>query len=87
MTAMTIVAETHRFVVGVDTHVRNHVYTILAGSTGVVIDTKDFPTTPAGFNRALAWVARRTEADADTLWSLMDIQWLRRHGWMPNSTT
>src|SRR5699024_9819620 len=32
------------------------------------VDTKDFPTTAAGINRALAWIARRTEADADTLW-------------------
>jgi len=65
---MTIVADTHPFVVGVDTHARKHVYTILTAATGVVIDTNDFPTTTAGINRAMAWVARRTEADADTLW-------------------
>src|SRR5699024_4746842 len=53
---------------GVDTHARNHVYTILAAATGMLIDTKDFPTTPAGIKRAIAWTARRTEADADTLW-------------------
>src|SRR5699024_9989890 len=47
---------------------RNHVYTILTAATGAVVDTKDFPTTAAGINRELAWVARRTEADADTLW-------------------
>lgn len=67
-TAMSIVAETHPFVVGVDTHARKHVYTILTAATGAVIATDDFPTTVAGINRALAWVARRTEADADTLW-------------------
>lgn len=65
---MTIVAHSHPFVVGVDTHARNHVYTILATATGEVIDTNDFPTTTAGINRAMAWVARRTQADADTLW-------------------
>ncbi|OAV62984.1 IS110 family RNA-guided transposase [Enteractinococcus helveticum] len=65
---MSIVAHTHPFVVGVDTHARNHVYTILTAATGAVVDTKDFPTTAAGINRALAWIARRTEADADTLW-------------------
>src|SRR5699024_1775430 len=65
---MSIVADTHPFVVGVDTHARKHVYSILIANTGAVIDTKDFPTTAAGMNRALAWVARRTEADADTLW-------------------
>lgn len=65
---MSIVADTHPFVVGVDTHARNHVYTILAASTGAFLDSGDFPTTTAGINRAMAWVARRTEADADTLW-------------------
>jgi transposase len=65
---MSIVAHSHPFVVGVDTHARNHVYAILAAPTGEVIDTQDFPTTVAGINRAIAWVARRTNADADTLW-------------------
>src|SRR5699024_3440963 len=66
-TAMSLVAEIHPFVVGVDTHARQHVYTILT-PTGMLIDTRDFPTSPAGINRALAWVARRTQAHADTLW-------------------
>ena len=65
---MSIVADNHPFVVGVDTHARKHVYTILIAATGVVVDSKDFPTTTAGINRAIDWVARRTQADADTLW-------------------
>lgn len=65
---MSIVADTYPFVVGVDTHARKHVYTILTTTTGAVVDAKDFPTTTAGINRAIAWVARRTEADAETLW-------------------
>ena len=65
---MSIVAHSHPFVVGVDTHARKHVYTILTPTTGAVIDTRDFPTTTAGISRAISWVARRTEADADTLW-------------------
>lgn len=65
---MSIVAHSHPFVVGVDTHARNHVYAILAAGTGELLETRDFPTTPAGIGRAIAWVARRTEADADTLW-------------------
>ncbi|MDN6679245.1 MAG: IS110 family transposase [Yaniella sp.] len=65
---MPIVAHSHPFIVGVDTHARKHVYSILIANTGAVIDTKDFPANAAGMNRALAWVARRTEADADTLW-------------------
>lgn len=65
---MSIVAHSHPFVVGVDTHARKHVYTILTAGTGAFLESRDFPTTTAGINRALAWVARRTEADADTLW-------------------
>jgi hypothetical protein len=65
---MSIVAHSHPFVVGVDTHARNHVYAILNAGTGELIDTRDFPTTPTGISRAIAWVARRTGADADTLW-------------------
>ncbi|WP_345362759.1 IS110 family transposase, partial [Citricoccus nitrophenolicus] len=68
MTAISIVAHSHPFVVGVDTHARNHVYAILAAKTGELVDTQDFPTTGAGINRAIAWVARRTNADADALW-------------------
>src|SRR5699024_4865145 len=30
--------------------------------------TRAFPSTAAGNSRAIAWVARRTGADADTLW-------------------
>ncbi|MEW1981447.1 IS110 family transposase [Citricoccus sp. NPDC079358] len=68
MTVMSIVAHSHPFVVGVDTHARNHVYAILAPATGALLETREFPTTAAGIKRAMAWVARRTDADADTLW-------------------
>jgi transposase len=64
---MSIVAHAHPFVVGVDTHARNHVYAILAATTGARLDTREFPTSAAGINRAISWVARRTGADADTL--------------------
>ena len=53
---------------GVDTHARNHVYAILDATNGALLDTQSFPTTAAGINRAIKWVARRTDADADTLW-------------------
>src|SRR5690625_1634003 len=65
---MSIVAHSHPFVVGVDTHARNHVYAIVDGPVGKLIDTQSFPTTAAGINRAIRWVARRTGADAGTLW-------------------
>lgn len=68
MTAMSIVAHTHPFVVGVDTHARNHVYAILAANTGALLESRDFPATGAGINRAIDWVARRTGGNADTLW-------------------
>ncbi|MFI5084903.1 MAG: IS110 family transposase [Actinomycetales bacterium] len=68
MTAMSIVAHSHAFVVGVDTHARNHVYAIIAATTGELVDTRDFPTTSAGISRALAWAGRRTGADFGTLW-------------------
>jgi transposase len=64
---MTIVAYSHPFVVGVDTHARKHVFAIIAAS-GERIESRDFPATGAGINRAIAWVARRTEADLATLW-------------------
>ncbi|MDP9906511.1 IS110 family transposase [Arthrobacter bambusae] len=65
---MSIVAHSHPFVVGVDTHARNHVYAIIATTTGELLQTRDFPTTSAGINRAIAWVARLTGADLGTLW-------------------
>lgn len=65
---MSIVADSYPFVVGVDTHARNHVYAILAPATGALVETRSFPTSAAGITRAMAWVARRTDADADTLW-------------------
>lgn len=68
VTTMTIIPQSRPFGVGVDTHARNNVYAIRTPSTGALIDTRSFSVTAAGLNRAIAWVARRTDADADTLW-------------------
>lgn len=68
MTAMSIVSHCHPYVVGVDTHARNHVYVILDATNGALLDKQSFPTTAPGINRAIRWVARRTNADASTLW-------------------
>lgn len=65
---MSIVAHSRPFVVGVDTHAKNHVYAIISTATGALLQTRDFPTTGAGINRAIAWVARLTGADLGTLW-------------------
>lgn len=64
---MSTIAHSHRFVVGVDTHAQHHVYAITT-NLGEILDTKRFPTSSAGINRALSWVARRTEESPDTLW-------------------
>jgi len=64
---MTIVAHHHTFVVGVDTHARNHVLSILT-ATGEQIAQETFPTTKPGLSRAVAWVRRHTQGDLSTLW-------------------
>lgn len=68
MTVMSIVAHSYSFVVGVDTHARHHVYALVVPATGELLATRSFPTTAAGINRAIAWIARRTEAAAEVLW-------------------
>jgi hypothetical protein len=65
---MSIVAHSYPFVVGVDTHAKNHVYAILNALTGELLQTRDFPTTSTGINRAIAWAARLTGADFAVLW-------------------
>jgi hypothetical protein len=65
---MTIVAHEYPYVIGVDTHAKNHVLAILAAATGAVIDEGQFPATAAGMARAIEWVARRTGADLAALW-------------------
>lgn len=65
---MTIIAHSYAFVVGVDTHARNHVYAIVDCTTGEHLETRGFPTTSAGIKRALTWAGKRTGGDANTLW-------------------
>ena len=66
--AVTIVAHAYPFVVGVDTHVRTHTFSIMVAATGELISTEQFPATAAGMDRAVAWAARRTGGDLATLW-------------------
>jgi hypothetical protein len=85
---MTIVAHTHPFVIGVDTHARNHALAILAAPTGEVLDDAQFPATAAGLARAVSWAARRTSGDLDVLWVIEGVgtyepPWVsRRVGWL-----
>jgi hypothetical protein len=65
---VTIVAHTYPFVIGVDTHARNHALSILATPHGEVVDDAEFPATSAGMARALDWVGRRTGGDLESLW-------------------
>lgn len=65
---MAIVAHTRPFVIGVDTHARNHAISILACPTGEIIDEAQFPATTAGLSRAVSWAGRRTGGDAGVLW-------------------
>lgn len=69
---MSIVSYLYAFVVGVDTHARNHVYSIIT-TTGHRVDDREFPTTAKGLSRALDWVARRTGGDLSTLWVIEGI--------------
>lgn len=64
---MSIVAHLYSFFIGVDTHARNHVYTIIT-NTGILVETRSFPTSRAGIKRAMAWAGRRTDGDLDSLW-------------------
>ena len=65
---MAIVAHTHPFVIGADTHARNHAISILASPNGEVIDDAQFPTTGAGLKRAVVWAGRRTGGDLGAVW-------------------
>lgn len=65
---MTIVAHSHPFVIGVDTHARTHTYTVVVAATGQRLRTQTFPNTPAGRSRATAWAGRCSGGDTSTLW-------------------
>jgi transposase len=64
---VTIVARAHPFVIGLDTHARNHTLAILVAATGALIGSEQFPTRGAGMDRAATWVARRTGRDLAAL--------------------
>lgn len=64
---MTIVARSHTFVIGVDTHAKNHALAVLA-ATGEAVDDGQFPTTSAGIARMIDWAGRRTGGDLEVLW-------------------
>ena len=65
---MSIVAHVHPYVVGVDTHARHHVYSVLVSSTGELLGSQKSPTTEAGLKRAMRWVVHRTRSHVEALW-------------------
>lgn len=64
---MAIVADTHPYVIGVDTHAASHTFAVVASATGAVLDTATFPATEAAMSRALNRVGRRTGGDLGAL--------------------
>lgn len=56
------IADTVDLLIGVDTHAASHTFALINAATGTLADTQDFPTSPAGLRRALAWIQRRTGA-------------------------
>ena len=70
---VTIAAHARPFVVGVDTHARNHALAILVAATGELLAAEQFPATSSGMDRAIAWVGRRTGGDLASLWVIEGI--------------
>ena len=60
------VAETYRYVVGVDTHAATHSYAVV-DDRRALLDQATFPTSPAGLRRARDWIGRRTQGDLDSV--------------------
>lgn len=65
---MDIIAQIYRFVIGVDTHARKHVFAIIEAATGRLVATHDFQTTKAALARALNWVSKYINNHQEVLW-------------------
>ena len=70
---MSIVAHSHPFVVGVDTHAKTHTYAVIETGSGQLLGCEQFPTTSPGIARAISWAGRLTRGEAETLWSIEGI--------------
>lgn len=79
---MPIVAESYRFVIGIDTHAREHAYVIVEAATGALIDHRQFPTTGTALVRAIDWITRRTAeaTDGDLGQVLISMEGTRSYG-------
>lgn len=56
---MSIVTESHQYVIGIDTHSRTHMYVIVNTVKGAQIGCNAFPVTKLGMKRAIAWMRRK----------------------------
>lgn len=65
---MPIVAHSHPFVIGVDTHIRTHTLVVMVAATGELIATEQLPAANARLDRAVARAAHRTDGDLATSW-------------------
>lgn len=65
---MTIVAQEHSYVIGVDTHARTHTLAVVSAGAGELLGCEQFPASVAGMNRALSWAGRLTGGDLAVLW-------------------
>ena len=65
---MSIIAHNYRFVVGVDTHARHHVYSVICTDTGRLVGVRKFPASRAGFIRAISWVVKQAGDGEGILW-------------------
>lgn len=64
---MSIVTDKYRFVVGVDTHAREHQFALIETTTGRVVAEASFATNAAGLRRAASWIGRGTGGDLDSV--------------------
>ena len=55
---MSIVAEQFTFVIGVDTHAATHSFALINATNGGNLAEAVFPNSPAGLDRACAWITR-----------------------------
>ncbi|MCI1673743.1 MAG: transposase [Bifidobacterium tibiigranuli] len=64
---MTSIAQAHPHLVGVDTHSRSHVYTLI-DPVGTILGARRFPAAGAGMARAIGWIGASTGRDMRVLW-------------------
>ena len=64
---MTIVANSYRHVIGIDTHARTHTLVVIDAATGARLRSASFAATGAGLVRAISFITHTTTAIVTTL--------------------